>query len=316
MTSRGDRGNGTPAGVEEAEAARPQPDGMLTVEMPADEDAQPGAGAAPGLLAELQGDEVGGDDVVAADDALGLETEDLIEIDAPEGDEGRGGVSGRPAELGVEGGQDALAQVAVGRGDRGDAGQPQLVDETPLQGAIGALTAPARLRGVAEDVLDAQAGKSPPDLRGSAAIDGAAGGGRVGGPVRAIGIEGHGQAVALEDRAQGGHDGRHALAALVQASVEHALGRVVDDHDHGEPEVWHQGEPAMATAVEMQQLAETGPRLPAPAMPAARPLLGHQAGGLQGAFDERVAETHAVVAAGELVKVPDVEPLVALPIEG
>jgi hypothetical protein len=51
-------------------------------EMPADEDAEAGTSAAAGLLGELQGDEVG---VIAADDALGLDTEDPIEIHAPEG---------------------------------------------------------------------------------------------------------------------------------------------------------------------------------------------------------------------------------------
>src|SRR5262245_16768370 len=65
----------------------------------------------------------------------------------------------------------------------------------------------------------------------------------------------------------------------------------------------------------MQQLAEAGPRLPAPAMTTAGLALGDQAGGLQGLLHERVAEAHAVLAPGQLVEVADIEPLVPLAIE-
>src|SRR5215510_14707083 len=80
-------------GVEATQRAGAIPDRVMAVEMPANEDAQPGAGAAARLLGELQGHEVSGDNVVAADDPLGLETEDLIKIDAAERAEGRSGVS-------------------------------------------------------------------------------------------------------------------------------------------------------------------------------------------------------------------------------
>src|SRR2546429_6851267 len=58
----------------------------------------------------------------------------------------------------------------------------------------------------------------------------------------------------------------------------------------------------------MQELAETGARLAAPPVPAAGLVLGHQARGLQGLLDERIAEAHAMLAPGELVEMPDVEP--------
>jgi hypothetical protein len=61
---------------------------MVPLEMAADEDAQAGASAASRLLGELQGDLVSGHDVVTADDALVLDAEDLLEVDAPEQDEG------------------------------------------------------------------------------------------------------------------------------------------------------------------------------------------------------------------------------------
>src|SRR6266851_7380722 len=68
-----------------------------------------------------------------------------------------GAVGGRPAELVVEGGEEALPQVAVGGGHRGDAGEAEFVDEAILQGAVDALTAAAGRGRIAEDVLDAEA---------------------------------------------------------------------------------------------------------------------------------------------------------------
>src|SRR5216110_3871495 len=65
----------------------------------------------------------------------------------------------------------------------------------------------------------------------------------------------------------------------------------------------------------MQELAETGARLAAPPVPAAGLVLGHQARGLQGLLDERIAEAHAMLAPGELVEMPDVEAQVPLAIE-
>lgn len=84
--------------------------------MAPDEDAQAGTGAPARLLGQLQGEAGGGDDVVTADDALVLDAEDLVEIDGAEGHEGRSGIRRRAAELGVEGRQEAVAQVAVGGG--------------------------------------------------------------------------------------------------------------------------------------------------------------------------------------------------------
>ena len=55
---------------------------MLTTKVAADEHVQPGAGAAAGLLGELQWHPIGGDDVVTADEAFVFDAEDLVEIDA------------------------------------------------------------------------------------------------------------------------------------------------------------------------------------------------------------------------------------------
>ena len=72
----------------------------------------------------------------------------------------------------------------------------------------------------------------------------------------------------------------------------------------------------MATAVEMEQLADTWARLAAAPMAAPRPLLRHEAGGLEGLFHEGIAEREAMLAAGEAMKVPHVEPLIVLAVEG
>ena len=97
-----------PAAIEAAEAAATVPDGMLAVEMASDENAQARARAAARLLADLERDAIGGDDIVAAHDAFLLEAEHLLEVDAAERDKGGRRVGGRPAELVVEGGEEAL----------------------------------------------------------------------------------------------------------------------------------------------------------------------------------------------------------------
>jgi len=143
---------------EAPQAAGAVPDRMLTIEMAPDEDMQTRAGAAPGLLGQRQRYEAGCDDVVAPDDPLVFDAEDLVQIDAAERHEGRSGVGGGPGELGVERWQEARAEVAIGGGDGADAGDAELVDQAVLQGPVDALTAAARLGRVAEDVLDAEGG--------------------------------------------------------------------------------------------------------------------------------------------------------------
>src|SRR5258708_30490081 len=73
----------------EAEGA--VPDRVVAGEMPADEDAEAGAGAAARLFGQLEGHAIGGDDIVAAHDAFLLEAEHLLQVDAAERDKG-----GRP----------------------------------------------------------------------------------------------------------------------------------------------------------------------------------------------------------------------------
>src|SRR5690349_9396272 len=71
----------------------------------------------------------------------------------------------------------------------------------------------------------------------------------------------------------------------------------------------------MAAAVEVHQFAPAWPRLAAPPMAAARPVLRQQAGLLQRRLHVRVGQRHPMLAARDLVEVPRVETGVLLAIE-
>src|SRR5262245_29829977 len=147
---------------------------MRAIEMAPDEDVQPGTGAAARLLSELERDARGRDHVVAADDAFFFDAENVLEVEAARRDKGGGGIGRRATELGIEGREKVLAQVAVGRRYSRDAGDAPFVYEAILQGAIDALTAAAGGRRVGQDVLDAQSREGPAHLREPAAIGRAA----------------------------------------------------------------------------------------------------------------------------------------------
>jgi len=139
--------------------------------------------------------------------------------------------------------------------------------------------------------------------------------GSIDGPARPVGVEGHGEAVRLEDGAQGGHDGRHRFAAGDQLGIEQPFGRIVDDRQQGGTAVGDQREPHMTAAVEMQQFAETGARLAAAAVAAAGAVFGEQPGLLQEAFNKRVAQRDGVLAPRELVEMALIEATVPFAIQ-
>src|SRR5205823_10912338 len=147
-----------------AEAAGAPPPGVTAIKMSAEQPAQPRAAAAPALLNELHDNPVQADGIVQGDDTLLLVAEDLVQIGPTEGHEGRSGIGGSPGEFYVEGGQKALAQVPVRPRRRPDLGHPEFVDEAILQRAVHPLAPAAGLRGIAQDVLDAQALQGAADL--------------------------------------------------------------------------------------------------------------------------------------------------------
>ena len=154
----------------------------------------------------------------------------------------------------------------------------------------------------------------PPDLCEAVTIDRAAGLGRVKGPPGAVGIEGAGQAPGAQHVGERRHDGGRGLRGP-ELGIEQALGGVVEDGDQGLPLRGTERQPGVEAAVQMQELAETGARFAPPPMPPTGAALGHQPGLVQDELDEAVREPHAVVAAGELMEVADIESPVAIPIE-
>ena len=68
-----------------------------------------------------------------ADLALLLDAQDLIEVDAGNGGEGRAFAGRRNGEARVVGGQVYLADEGVRRLDVGYAGEPELLDQTILK---------------------------------------------------------------------------------------------------------------------------------------------------------------------------------------
>src|SRR3989442_10117712 len=78
------------------------PDRMSSIEMATDDEMKAGAGGSALLLGHLETDALAADGIVSLHDAFLLEAENLIKIDAAEGDEGAGGIGGpAPAPLGL-----------------------------------------------------------------------------------------------------------------------------------------------------------------------------------------------------------------------
>ena len=94
--------------------------------------------------------------------------------------------------------------------------------------------------------------------------------------------------------------------------IQHLLGRIVDGGDQRLPRGGDQGEPGVLAAIEVDQFPEARPRLPAAAMPPARPPLAHQARRLQRLLHERIGPRDAMLAPRHLIEVPHVEPRVAI----
>jgi hypothetical protein len=86
-----------------------------------------------------------GDAIVLADLALLLDAQDLVEIDAGDGREGRALAGRLDGEAGVVLRQIDVADEGVGRLDAGYAGELELLDQTILQRGEGALRSATRI---------------------------------------------------------------------------------------------------------------------------------------------------------------------------
>jgi hypothetical protein len=209
---------------------------------------------------------------VARDHPLLFVTENPVEIDVAERDERTRRIARRARERGVVLRHELLHEIAVGGLERRDPRHAQLVDQPALQRPIEALAPPARLRRIRRDVLDAQPGERPPHLRQPPPIHRAFRLRRVKGPMRAVGVEGHGNALRVQNSRQARHH-RVRTFARIERGLEHALRRIVGHRDETGPDVGRQRQPRMDAAIEMQHLAEARARLPSEAMAATRPML-------------------------------------------
>jgi hypothetical protein len=99
--------------------------------------------------------------IVVHDLTLLLHAQDLIEIDARNGREGRALAGRIDGEAGVVGGQIDLADEGVGRLGRGDPGEPEFLRQPVLQRLEGPLRAASGLR-EGPDVLDPELLKARP----------------------------------------------------------------------------------------------------------------------------------------------------------
>src|SRR5512136_335171 len=111
---------------------------------------EPAACPTATLLVELHDHLVQHDRVVLGDCPFGLDTQVLVEVTTPQGYECRPRVCGRSGEGRVVAGLELLAQVAVGFLHGADSSDAELVDQAPLNRAVGPLAPPSRLRRVGE----------------------------------------------------------------------------------------------------------------------------------------------------------------------
>lgn len=149
----------------------------------------------PGCLVSWRADALEDHGIVLAHGAVFLMAEDMREIGPAERDKGAGRVGRGAVELLVVGGGETSPEIGIGRLAHRDAREAEFVDQAILQGPVEALAAAPRLGGVREDVLNAQAGQRPADLRELGPIHAAAGLRGVEGPAGPVGVEGHGDPV-------------------------------------------------------------------------------------------------------------------------
>ena len=111
------------------------------------------------------------------------------------------------------------------------------------------------------------------------------------------------------------HDRHEPFAAVDEVRIEHSFGGVIDGGDEGVVLRWAQGEPAMATAIKVHELAEAGARLAPAPMPTPGAMFGQQPRPLQRDFDVRIGQRDAVLAPRDVMEVTGVEARVVLAIE-
>src|SRR5271154_7570521 len=154
-----------------ADAAGPVEDGVGAVGVDVDFHSRLDEVRPHRAFRDLELERAVGDAIVMADLPLLLDAQDLVEVDAGNGGEGRALAGRQNREAGVVGGQVDLAKESVGRRDIGYAGEREFVDETVLKRPERALRSPPRLRRIGPDMLNPELLERPPHLGRMAAID-------------------------------------------------------------------------------------------------------------------------------------------------
>ena len=145
-----------------ADAARPVKEGVRAVGIDVDLDPRLDEVGPHRAFGDLQFQRPVGDAIVLADLTLLLHAQDLVEIDAGNGREGRAFAGRIDSETSVVGGQVDLADEGVGGLDRRDPGKPELFDQAILKRPERALRTPPRLGRIGPDVLDPELSSARP----------------------------------------------------------------------------------------------------------------------------------------------------------
>src|SRR5712692_423788 len=208
--------------------------------------------------------------------------------------------------------QVTLPQKAVGFVHRANPAQPQLLRQTPLPGAEVPLAAPPRLRRIRRNHLHPQIPQRAPHLRHPLPVHHLPGLRRqpeVTGPIAIQSAENPAPLHHLAQRL------KHRLGRFLlhQLRVIDLAGGVIQHHDQVVPLLIPQ--PAMRTAVDVQQHPDHRSPLAPPPMHAALPRLDRQPRSLQRQLHPGVAELDPVLLAQLLVKVPHTEIAILLPIQ-
>ena len=161
--------------VVSADASWPVKDGVGAVGVDVDFDPRLDEMRPHRALRDLQLQRAVGDAIVMADLPLLLDAQDLVEVDAGNGREGRAFARRRNRETGVVGGQVDLANKGVRRFDRCDPGELELLGQPALKRPERALRTASGLRRIGPDRLDPELLEGPADLGRMAAVDLAAG---------------------------------------------------------------------------------------------------------------------------------------------
>ena len=225
-------------------------------------DAATSVGRAVAAWGDGQAVAVERDRVVLSDDALVLEAEDVVRLEAGgPGEVGGSRLGGRDSEAGVVARQEAL-QDLVSVIERGGPGLAQRFDEAVLESAEEALNAALGLGRVGRDELDGQFVEEATELAARGLAGQLFGDGSLLGALEdgvAVGVEGQGKAMGLAEVAQ-----EQEIAGGVFFGAEDSprdlTGGIIDGGNQAEfgPAVF---EPRVVAAVDLEEHARLGAAL-------------------------------------------------------